>query len=132
MLLLLLATCYAASRYLDSDYFTVFVQTLRQVTFAGWVMIGLCTASCYGLDFLRLYSLLRVLGYRLPLFTGIQVGAVSEFASVVTPTAELHIPATVYVLSKRGIEASAATAAVVSKTLYILMWVSLSGVLALL
>jgi hypothetical protein len=56
---------------------------------------------------------------------------VSEFASIATPTAELHIPATVYVLTKRDIPAAAATAAIVSKTLYMIMWVSIFGLLAL-
>lgn len=97
----------------------------------GWFTILLSGSCCYALDYLRLRSLLGVLDHPLSVKTGLQAITVSEFASIVTPTAELHIPATVYVLSRRGVPVALATAAVVSKTLYMLLWVSVCALLAL-
>jgi uncharacterized membrane protein YbhN (UPF0104 family) len=105
---------------------------LREISLAEWVAILLATLLCYAFDFLRLYTLLGVLGHRLTLRIGMQAIAVSEFASIATPTAELHIPATVYLLAKRHTPAAAATAAIVAKTLYMILWVSVFGLLALL
>ncbi|HEY3320180.1 MAG TPA: lysylphosphatidylglycerol synthase transmembrane domain-containing protein [Planctomycetota bacterium] len=111
-------------------YFKQFPEMVEKVPATGWLLMGLATSLCYLMDYLRLYTLLRVLGHRLNLWAGLQAMAVSEFASIVTPTAELHIPATVYVLVKKHVPVAQATAATVSKTLYILMWVSLFGLVA--
>jgi uncharacterized protein (TIRG00374 family) len=130
---LLLATIggvgYAIHRFWD--LFAQFPAMLREISVAEWLLIALGTLSCFAFDFLRLYTLLGIPGYRLGVRTGLQAIAVSEFASIVTPTAELHIPATVYVLANRGIPVAGATAAIVTKTLYMIMWVSIFGLLAL-
>ena len=79
----------------------------------------------YAFDYVRLFSLLKILNVRLPLWRGMEVIVVSEFASVLTPTAELHMPAAVYVLSLMNVPSEKATAAVTTKTMYGIMWVCL-------
>jgi uncharacterized protein (TIRG00374 family) len=77
----------------------------------------------YSFDYLRLFTLLKLLQVRLPLWRGLEVIVVSEFASVLTPTAELHMPAAVYVLSLMNVPTEKATAAITTKTMYGIMWV---------
>jgi uncharacterized protein (TIRG00374 family) len=52
--------------------------------------------------------------------------------SVLTPTAELHVPATVYALTRWGIPVERATAAVASKTMFMIMWICAVAFAALL
>lgn len=107
-------------------------ELLAGISVPGWLAIVACALGCYGLDYLRLRSLLSVLDHPLSLRAGLQATTVSEFASIVTPTAELHIPATVYVLARKGIPVPIGTAAVVSKTLYMLLWVAVCALAVLL
>jgi uncharacterized protein (TIRG00374 family) len=100
-------------------------ELLAAISPMAWAAIIGSAALCFLFDYLRLRTLLGVLNQPLPVSTGLQAMVVSEFASIVTPTAELHIPATVYVLSRRGIPAAIGTAAVTGKTLYIIFWVAL-------
>jgi uncharacterized protein (TIRG00374 family) len=130
LLAMLVGVAYAV--YCLWDLFVQFPAMLGDISLGEWSLIALGTALCFAFDFLRLYTLLAIPGYRLGLWTGLQTIAVSEFASIVTPTAELHIPATVYVLAHRDIPVAEATAAIVSKTLYMVMWVSLAGLVVLL
>ncbi|MFH0938860.1 MAG: lysylphosphatidylglycerol synthase transmembrane domain-containing protein [Planctomycetota bacterium] len=106
-------------------------ELMEQISPWGWIAVILGALLYFLLDWLRLYTLLMLLDVRLSLFTGLRATMAGEFASMLTPTQELHIPATVYILTKSNVPVAKATAAVISKTLYMLSWVCLFGLGAL-
>jgi len=67
----------------------------------------------------------------LRLWTGLKVNAASSFAASLTPTAELHVPVAVFFLTKSGIDVSKATAAVATKTMYTIIWISVLSLLSI-
>ncbi len=71
-----------------------------------WALLAATTALFYLLDYARLYTLFRLLGVRIPLGTGLQLTCVSYFVSSLTPTAELNIPAMIFMLRQKAIPAS--------------------------
>jgi uncharacterized membrane protein YbhN (UPF0104 family) len=81
------------------------------------------TVVFYCLDWVRFASLLALLDYRLRLWLGLELVCVSYFVSTLTPTADLHLPAMIYVLSRHGLEPGKAAAASVTKSIYQVTWI---------
>jgi uncharacterized protein (TIRG00374 family) len=105
---------------------------LQEISVVYWVLIALAGALYYLLDYTRLYALLRLLGTRLTLYDGLKAISIPEVASVVVPTGVLHLPTTIFVLNREGINVGDATAAVVTRTVYTIVWVSMAGFASLL
>lgn len=104
-----------------------FVQLAAQLEPAHWAVLAAATAAFYLLDYARLYTLFRLLGVRIPLRTGLQLTCVSYFVSSLTPTAELNIPAMIFMLRRKAIPASSTTAVAIVKTMYMTAWVCAFG-----
>jgi uncharacterized membrane protein YbhN (UPF0104 family) len=104
-----------------------FFQLAAQVDGLQWTVLGAATAAFYLLDYARLYTLFRLLGVRIPLATGLQLTCVSYFVSSLTPTAELNIPAMIFLLRQKAIPASRTTAVAIVKTMYMTAWVCAFG-----
>jgi uncharacterized membrane protein YbhN (UPF0104 family) len=77
----------------------------------------------YLLDYLRFYTLLRILGVRIGLGVGLELTCVSYFVSSLTPGADLHLPAMVFILSRHGVPAGDAAAASLTKSVYQVLWI---------
>ncbi len=92
-----------------------------------WALLAATTALFYLLDYARLYTLFRLLGVRIPLGTGLQLTCVSYFVSSLTPTAELNIPAMIFMLRQKAIPASGTAAVAIVKTMYMTAWVCVFG-----
>jgi uncharacterized membrane protein YbhN (UPF0104 family) len=92
-----------------------------------WAVLAAATAAFYLLDYARLYTLFRLLGVRIPLGTGLQLTCVSYFVSSLTPTAELNIPAMIFMLRQKAIPASGTAAVAIVKTMYTVAWVCAFG-----
>jgi uncharacterized membrane protein YbhN (UPF0104 family) len=90
---------------------------------SDWALVGIGAAVFYLLDYLRFYAVLRLLGMRLGLATGVELTCVSYFVSSLTPTADLHLPAMVFILSRRGLSPSRAAAASITKSIYQVTWI---------
>lgn len=97
---------------------------------SNWAIVALGSAAFYGIDYFRLFALLRVIGERLGVLQGLKVNAASSFAASLTPTAELHVPVAVFFLAKAGIPVSKATATIASKTMYTIIWISILSFLS--
>jgi uncharacterized protein (TIRG00374 family) len=98
---------------------------------ARWAVVVALTAAFYSLDWLRYYALFRLLGKPFPYRLGLELVAISYFVSSLTPSAELHLPVMVIVLVHRGYPVAEATAATVTKSIYMVMWVILFGLAGL-
>lgn len=104
-----------------------FFQLMIQVSPKQWVVLAAATAAFYLLDYARLYTLFRLLGVRIPPGTGLQLTCVSYFVSSLTPTAELNIPAMIFMLRQKAIPASGTAAVAIVKTMYMTAWVIAFG-----
>lgn len=100
-----------------------------RVDLVHWAALAPATVLFYSLDWLRYATILAVLGHRLPYRLGLELAAVSYFVTCLTPTAELHLPAMVLWLVQRGYPLGAATAASLAKSIYMLLWACLLGLL---
>jgi uncharacterized protein (TIRG00374 family) len=92
---------------------------------ALWLALGALTVLFYALDWIRFRSMLSVLGHRLPMLAGLRLTCVSYFVTSLTPSAELHTPAMVFMLMRRGVPMPQALAASVSKSIYMTLWICL-------
>ena len=104
----------------------------KVVELSDWAIVLFATSIYFALDFGRLFLLLRILGQHLPFKEGMRVVFVSDFAAILTPTAELHVPAAVLALSDTGVPAEKATAAITMKTAIGIVWVCVISVVMLL
>jgi uncharacterized protein (TIRG00374 family) len=108
-----------------------FLQLAAPIGAARWSVLAVATAAFCLLDYARLYTLFRVLGVRIAPSTGLQLTCVSYFVSSLTPTAELNIPAMIFLLHQKGIPAAQTTAVAIVKTMYMTAWVCTFGVATL-
>jgi len=92
-----------------------------------WLGLGVLTICFYLLDWVRFRSVLAVLGQRLAAPYGLQLTCVSYFVTCLTPSAELHTPAMVYMLRRRGIPVPAALAASMTKSIYMTLWICVTS-----
>ncbi len=90
-----------------------------------WLGLGALTVLFYVLDWIRFRSILNVLGHRLPLPDGVQLTCVSYFVTSLTPSAELHAPAMVFMLRRQGVPVPQALAATLTKSIYMTLWICL-------
>lgn len=109
-----------------------FLALAARLDAAHWMALAAASAAFYLLDYARLYTLFRLLGVRIPIGTGLQLTCVSYFVSSLTPTAELNIPAMIFMLRRKAIPASRTAAVAIVKTMYMTAWVLAFGVGALL
>jgi len=96
-----------------------------------WGALGALTVAFYLLDWLRFRSMLAVLGQPLRYVDGLRLTCVSYFVTSLTPSAELHTPAMVFMLSRQGVPLPQALAASVSKSVYMTLWICLAAWLSL-
>ena len=94
-----------------------------------WLLLAGLTAGFYLLDWVRFRSVLAVLGHRLRFLQGLRLTCVSYFVTCLTPAAELHTPAMVYLLTRQGVSTADALAASLTKSIYMTLWIcAVSGV----
>ena len=129
-LLALLAGVSYAIAY-DWEGFRQFPGYLASVPSSNWLAVIFAMLTFHAMDLLCLYSILLMLGARLKFSTGIKALAAGRFASMLTPGKELHIPAEAVMISKQNVALPTAAAAASTKTLFHLMWVCISGAIAL-
>lgn len=87
------------------------------------VVLTLLTIFYYFLDYVRFYSLPRLFGHRLSWQSGVRLTTVSYFVTSLTPNAELHAPAMIFLLTLEGVPLGIATAATIAKSLIMTLWV---------
>ncbi len=102
-----------------------------QISPARWVVVIALTIVFYSLDWLRYFALFRLLGKPYPFRLGLELVAISYFVSSLTPSAELHLPVMVIVLVHHGYPLAEATAATLTKSIYMVMWVILFGLVGI-
>jgi uncharacterized membrane protein YbhN (UPF0104 family) len=126
---ILLATivgAIVAIGYLSGGY-ARFLALAGTIGLKQWLVLGCSTVLFYLLDFCRLYTLFALQGVRLGPAIGLRLTCVSYFVSSLTPTAELNIPALVFMLRGQGIAVSQAVAVFLVKALYITFWLCVFG-----
>lgn len=96
-----------------------------------WAALAALTTVFYLLDWIRFRSMLAVLGHPLRVADGLRLTCVSYFVTSLTPSAELHTPAMVFMLTRRGVPLPEALAASVSKSVYMTLWICLVSCLTL-
>jgi uncharacterized protein (TIRG00374 family) len=126
----LLGTGYVLFRFWH--YMHEVPEMWKRLEIFDWAVVLFATAVYFTVDYCRLYLLLRILGIRLPFPLGLRVVFVSDFAAVLTPTAELHVPAAVLALADAKVPTDKATAAVTMKTAIGIIWVCVTSVTMLL
>ena len=120
-----LATVYFAGRlFAGTQGVLALIATIPATL---WFGLAALTALFYVLDWVRFRSILSVLGYRLRLRDGVQLTCVSYFVTSLTPSAELHAPAMVFMLRRQGIPAPHALAATLTKSIYMTLWICLAA-----
>jgi len=108
-----------------------FFALVGTIGFRQWLVLGAVTALFYVLDYCRVYTLFALQGIRIGAATGLRLTCVSYFVSSLTPTAELNIPALVFMLRGQGVAVSKAIAVFLVKALYITFWLLLFGLAGL-
>ena len=98
---------------------------------ARWVLVGVLTVAFYGLDWLRYWTLFRLLDRPFPPALGFKLVTISYFVSSLTPSSELHLPVMVIMLVIAGYPVAEATAATITKTIYMVFWVITTGLVGL-
>jgi uncharacterized protein (TIRG00374 family) len=96
-----------------------------------WLTLGALTVLFYVLDWIRFRSMLAVLRHRLTPVEGLRLTCVSYFVTCLTPSAELHTPAMMFMLNRKGVPMPHALAASVSKSVYMTLWICLVSCLTL-
>ena len=105
---------------------------LFEVSTGYWIAIGLAAGAYFLLDCWRVTQLLKLLGTRVTLLDSLRALAVAELASFLVPTGVLYLPTAIVVLTREGVNSGDATAAIVTRTVYSVIWYSLAGFVALL
>jgi uncharacterized membrane protein YbhN (UPF0104 family) len=96
-----------------------------------WAAVLLASAAFYLLDYLRFYTLLRILGHRIGAALGLELTCVSYFVSSLTPTADLHLPAMIFILARHGVPAGDGAAASITKSVYQVTWIVIVALVSL-
>lgn len=125
----LVATGWLFARYTGG--FDRAAQLAGQVSPGRWVIVALLTLAFYSLDWLRYWSLFRLLGHPFPFHLGAKLVTMSYFVSSLTPSSELHLPVMVIVLVLNGYPAAEATAATITKSIFMVFWVIVAGLVGL-
>jgi uncharacterized membrane protein YbhN (UPF0104 family) len=94
-----------------------------EVRLRSWLALTALTLAFYSLDYVRFWSLLAVLGHRLRYLVGLQLACVSYFVTNLTPNAELHTPAMIFLLHQDGVPVAEAAAASLVKSIYMMLWI---------
>lgn len=124
-----LAAYYALSHY--STNLTSVVIALHDLTLPTFVLtLSLLIIFIY-LDYLRFYTLLKIFGFKLTILSGLRLTCVSYCVSNLSPNAELHLPAMIYLLKKEGVSISDGAAVSISKSAIMVLWICISSFLAL-
>jgi uncharacterized protein (TIRG00374 family) len=99
---------------------------------ARWAALLALAVAFWALDGARFAAPLRLLGHRVSVLECVQLGWVSYFVASLTPVAELHVPAMVWLLGRQGVPAGNAAAATAVKSLVFTVWICVGGLCALL
>ncbi|MES2299585.1 MAG: lysylphosphatidylglycerol synthase transmembrane domain-containing protein [Pseudomonadota bacterium] len=131
LFVLTIATCLRFFTHFSGGVGEVFAR-IASIPALTWAVLAMLTSAFYALDWIRFRSVLSVLGYRLRWRDGIALTCVSYFVTSLTPSAELHTPAMVYMLSRRlRVPVPQALAASVTKSIYMTLWICLVAYLTL-
>ena len=136
---LLWAICFGLTLWLTWKVFVSFSGAswtevwwlIQTVPAQLWGMLTVLTTCFYLLDWIRFRSTLALLGYRLTLSLGLRLCCVSYFVTSLTPLAELHTPAMIFILRRQGVATGSALAATVTKSIYMTLWICLFSYLSL-
>jgi uncharacterized protein (TIRG00374 family) len=107
------------------------VAMARGIPATIWVGCVAAALAFYLLDYLRFYTLLRILGVRIGAFLGLELTCVSYFVSSLTPTADLHLPAMIFVLARHGVPPGDGAAASITKSVYQVTWIAVVALASL-
>ena len=110
--------------------FRSFAALVGMLGVRNWAVLAALTAGFYLADYARLRFLLAIFRIRLPLGTGLALCAASYFAASLTPSAELHAPIMVLLMTRVGVPASTAMAVTLAKSLFMTAWVMAVSFLA--
>ncbi|HEX8615585.1 MAG TPA: lysylphosphatidylglycerol synthase transmembrane domain-containing protein [Telluria sp.] len=130
---ILFAVLFALTIYLTARFFSHasgaslggVLALIGTIPFPLWLGLAALTCFFYMLDWIRLRSMLAVLGHPLRFAQGLRLTCVSYFVTSITPSAELHTPAMMFVLGRQGVPMPHALAASVSKSIYMTLWICL-------
>jgi uncharacterized protein (TIRG00374 family) len=130
---LLFAVLFGLTVFVTARFFTAasgtnlggIVALIGTIPAALWLMLGALTVLFYLLDWIRFRSMLAVLGHPLRVLDGLRLTCVSYFVTSLTPSAELHTPAMVFMLMRQGVPVPQALAASLSKSIYMTLWICL-------
>jgi uncharacterized protein (TIRG00374 family) len=125
----LAATAWVFARYTGG--FDRAAALAGEVSPARWLLVGLLTIVFYSLDWLRYWTLFRLLGQPFPFVLGARLVTISYFVSSLTPSSELHLPVMVVILVMHGYPVAEATAATITKSIYMVTWVIFTGLVGL-
>ncbi|NHZ65540.1 flippase-like domain-containing protein [Massilia sp. CCM 8694] len=136
---ILFAVLFALTVYLTVRFFSHasgaslggVLALIGTITLPLWLGLAALTCLFYMLDWIRLRSMLAVLGHPLRFAQGLRLTCVSYFVTSITPSAELHTPAMMFVLGRQGVPIPHALAASVSKSIYMTLWICLVSCLTL-
>ena len=117
--------CFAVRNYWS--HFSSSLAYVFEVPWGYWLAVSLSACAYFLLDYCRLYTLLRMLGTRLSLLDGLKTLSIAEVASFLVPTGVLYVPTAIFVLRREGVNSGDATAVIVTRTVYTIVWVSLAG-----
>ena len=132
--LLCLVATLAAAPFLFAHFtggFAAYANALGRISLGHWAVILASTVVFYLLDYLRFYSLLAIFGFRLPVTVALKLTCVSYFVSSLTPSAELHLPAMVFLLVREGVDLGTATAVTITKSMYMTLWICAIALISL-
>lgn len=136
---LLFAALFALTVFVTARFFTAASGTnlsgilalIGTIPAPLWLMLGALTVLFYLLDWIRFRSMLAVLGHPLRALDGLRLTCVSYFVTSLTPSAELHTPAMVFMLARQGVPVPQALAASLSKSIYMTLWICLVSCITL-
>lgn len=136
---LLWALCFGLTLWLAWQIFASFSTAswtqvwslIQTIPLQLWCLFALLTTCFYLLDWLRFHSMLSLVGYSLSIPQGLRLCCVSYFVTCLTPLAELHTPAMVFILRRQGVATGSALAATLAKSIYMTLWICLFSYLSL-
>ncbi|CUI08831.1 Integral membrane protein [Janthinobacterium sp. CG23_2] len=136
---ILFAFLFALTVYLTASFFSHasgaslggVLALIGTIPLPLWLGLAALTCFFYMLDWIRLRSMLAVLGHPLRFAQGLRLTCVSYFVTSLTPSAELHTPAMMFMLTRQGVPLPQALAASVSKSIYMTLWICLVSCITL-
>ena len=128
LLVTLIVAPYVVSHYMEIE--SIFT-ALRTIPPLNWLGVAAGVVFFYFLDFVRLYSLLRIFRVTITPLYGVKLTCISYLVSTLTPTSELHLPFMIFMFAKMGIAPGTAAAVSLTKSLYMVFWICVVSAISL-